>query len=122
MSIWRWIFSIVGVVVVIAILRTTAAQNVFGGIASTVSGWVTAVIDAPDRARLMSLQDRFMRNNMALKPHQTDYVFEVTGSIDDVRTFHDLYCVKKDKNPYLFGNNLMKFCADIQQSDILRID
>lgn len=119
MKIWRWIISIIGVVLIVATLRTTAAQNFFGGIAGTVGGWFTAVLDAPDRARLMALQDKFMRNNMSLKPHQTDYIFEVTASLDSVRTFYALYCVENDKNPYLFGNNLMKFCSDIQQSDIL---
>lgn len=119
MNIWRWIIAIVGVVLVVVVLRIGPAQNFFGGIASTFGGWISAILDAPERSRLMALQDRFMRNNMSLQPHQTDYVFEVTGSIESVKTFHQMYCVRKDKNPYLFGNNLMKFCSDIQQSGIL---
>jgi len=118
-KIWHWVLGIIGVILIVALFRTTAVQNIFGGASSTVSGWVTAILNAPDRARLMALQDKFLRNNMSLKPHQTDYVYEITGSIDKVRTFYRLYCVDKDKNPYLFGNNLMKFCSDIEQSDVL---
>jgi hypothetical protein len=67
----------------------------------------------------MALRDTFMRNNMALQPHQVDYVIEVTQSEESVNQFYGLYCAKEDKNPYMYGANLKKFCSDIQQSRLL---
>jgi hypothetical protein len=118
---WRWVIGAVGVVLVVLLVRSGPVQNIVGGISNATGGWFSALVDAPERSRLIALQDRFLRNNMSLQPHQTDYIFEVTDSIDELRKFHSLYCVKGDKNPYLFGNNLMKFCSDIQQTDILTV-
>jgi hypothetical protein len=59
---------------------------------------------------------------MSLKPHQTDYVFKVTSSINSVRSFNAMYCLSDDKNPYLYGNNLKKFCSDIEQTGILKVE
>jgi hypothetical protein len=109
----------VALVAVLFTLRAAITNDFFTGASNKVSGWVTAVLTVPERRLLTNLQDRFLRNNMALQPHQTDYVYEVTGSIDRVKVFYQLYCVQGDKNPYLFGNNLMKFCSDIQSSKVL---
>jgi hypothetical protein len=110
------------VAVLFWILQTSPSRAFFGGISATVSGWVSSLANAPDERKLKSLQERFLINNMSLKPHQTDYVYEVTSSIASVRRYHSMYCLTDDKNPYLFGNNRMKFCADIAQSDILPKD
>jgi hypothetical protein len=115
----RYVFAAIGVVAVVLLLRLAITNNFFGGVANTVSGWVNTALTASERRMLTSLQDSFLRNNMSLQPHQTDYVYKVTSSIDSVKNFHYLYCVNDDKNPYLFGNNLMKFCSDIQNSKIL---
>ena len=119
LTIWRWVIAIASVALIIWALQTSASVAFFSGISSTVSGWADAVFGASERRELRGLQDRFLINNMSLKPHQTDYIYEVTASFDNVRIFHEKYCVAKDKNPYLFGSNLMKFCSDIQQFKIL---
>ncbi|MFT5283038.1 MAG: hypothetical protein ACI94Z_001873, partial [Yoonia sp.] len=61
------------------------------------------------------------RNNMVLKTHQVDYVIEVTDSIEAIDRFYILYCVNKDKNPYIFGENLTKLCSEIEVSELLSI-
>ncbi|MFC4700437.1 hypothetical protein ACFO4O_09730 [Glaciecola siphonariae] len=119
MNIWRWIAGVLGVLLIIVALRMTYVQTFVGGAGETFSGWVDILMGAPERARLVKLQNAFLRNNMSLKPHQTDYVYEVTSSIDKVRLFYSRYCLADDKNPYLFGNNLMKFCSDINQTGVL---
>jgi hypothetical protein len=115
----RYAFIAVALVAVLFILRAAISNDFFTGVNNKVAGWVSAVLTVPERRLLTNLQDRFLRNNMALQPHQTDYVYEVTDSINSVKVFHQLYCVQGDKNPYLFGNNLMKFCSDIQSSKVL---
>jgi hypothetical protein len=116
---WRWIVAVIGVVLIVLVLQTSAVKSLFGGATQVVGTWVSSLMYAPERAKLMGLQDRFLRNNMSLKPHQTDYVYEVTQSIDRVRDFNRMYCISDDKNPYLYGNNLMKFCSDIEETGIL---
>jgi hypothetical protein len=115
----RYALIAVGVIAVFLLVRAAFVSDFFTGVNNKVSGWVSAVLNVPERRLLTNLQDRFLRNNMSLQPHQTDYVYKVTGSIDSVKVFYQLYCVKGDKNPYLFGNNLMKFCSDIQISKVL---
>nr|WP_136250451.1 hypothetical protein [Ningiella ruwaisensis] len=116
---WRWIVAIVSVICLALLLTTDTSKTFFAGVGGTINGWYDSLANVPERRQLTRLQTRFLHNNMSLKPHQTDYVYEVTSSLQSVRTFYDLYCVKGDKNPYLFGNNLMKFCSDIAQEQII---
>lgn len=113
------VLIIIQLIVIILILRTSYAQQFFSGVTETVTGWFQTVVDVPERSKIVKLRDRFMRNNMSLKPHQTDYVIEVTDTADKVNKFYKLYCIKKDKNPYIFGANLLKLCAEIEQSELL---
>lgn len=115
----RYAFIALALIAVILSVRVAISSDFFTGVNNKVSAWVSAALTVPERRLLTGLQNRFLRNNMALQPHQTDYVYKVTESIESVKVFHQRYCVQGDKNPYLFGNNLMKFCSDIQSSKIL---
>ncbi|WP_284217492.1 hypothetical protein [Agaribacter marinus] len=106
---------------IIWLLQTNWVQQLFSSTQTTISAWVTGVLTVPDRQKIASLRDAFMRNNMSLQSHQTDYVFEVTDTIQGIQRFHRLYCAGDDKNPYLFGRNLDKFCQEITSSGILPI-
>lgn len=113
------IIVIIQILLIVLFLRSEFAQHFFGGVAVIVVDWYETVVEVPERRKIMTLRDRFMRNNMALRPHQVDYVIGVTDSAETIAEFYTLYCVKKDKNPYMFGANLKKFCADIRTSDLL---
>ena len=115
----KTILIILQIALVIFILQTSTAQKFFSDAANTVTTWYQQIIDRPERSKIMKLRDRFMRNNMSLKPHQTDYVIDVTDTAEKINTFYNLYCVKKDKNPYVYGANLAKLCSDIEQSELL---
>lgn len=110
---------IIQIIILIVFLRSDFAQHFFGGIAHTVVQWYDSVVNVPERSKITALRDRFMRNNMSLKPHQVDYVLTVTDSSEEIDKFYQLYCVNKDKNPYIFGANLDKFCSDIKSSELL---
>ncbi|MFC3121211.1 hypothetical protein [Agaribacter flavus] len=116
---WRNIVVIVQILLIIWLLQTKWVQDMFSSVQLTLSDWVASVLTVPDRQKIASLRDSYMRNNMALQPHQTDYVFEVTDTIEGIQKFHTLYCKDGDKNPYLYGNNLRKFCSKIEESGIL---
>jgi hypothetical protein len=113
------IIIIIQILLLVLFLRTEFAQHFFGGAAAVVVGWYESVIEVPERRKIVTLRDRFMRNNLSLQPHQVDYVIEVTQSAESVNEFYLLYCIKDDKNPYMFGANLNKFCADISGSNLL---
>jgi hypothetical protein len=107
------------IVVLILFLRTEFAQHFFGGIATTIVSWYQNVVELPERSKIIVLRDKFLRNNMILRPHQVDYVIQVTDSAEEIERFHRLYCINKDKNPYIFGDTLDKLCSDIEDSELL---
>lgn len=113
------VIIIIQILIVIVFLQSSFAQHFFGDVANALKSWYTSIVEMPERSKINSLRDAFMINNMSLQTHQVDYVLEVTESVDKIEGFHRLYCVKKDKNPYIYGANLAKFCADIGSSGIL---
>lgn len=113
------IFVIIQIIVIIIFLRSSYAQYFFGDIGASVASWYESIADVPERSKITYLRDEFMRNNMALKPHQVDYVIEVTDSAEAINSFYATYCVKGDKNPYIYGANLAKLCEDIRGSELL---
>ncbi len=113
------IFILLQIALVIIFLRSSFAQHFFGGIAENLVQWYEDIVEVPERRKIMALRDTFMRNNMSLQPHQVDYVFDVTDTSEDINQFYTLYCEKDDKNPYMYGANLKKFCTDIQNSELL---
>lgn len=113
------ILIIIQVLLLILFLRSDFAQHFFGGVAVVVVDWYETVVEVPERRKIMTLRDKFMRNNMALASHQVDYVIEVTDSQESINEFYGQYCLSDDKNPYMYGANLKKFCADIATSDLL---
>ncbi len=113
------IIIIIQIVILIIFLRSSYAQHLFGDMALRVVSWYETVVEVPERSKIIALRDRFMRNNMSLSPHQFDYVIEVTDSAEKITRFHRIYCIEKDKNPYIFGKNLTKLCLDIEASELL---
>jgi len=113
------IIIIIQIVLLFIFLRSSFAQHFFGDIADSLVTWYESFVEVPERSKIGRLRDQFMRNNMSLKPHQVDYVIEVTDTTEKINNFHQLYCIKQDKNPYIFGANLRKLCADIEKSELL---
>ncbi|MDT0593388.1 hypothetical protein [Glaciecola petra] len=115
----KTIVLIIQIILLVLFLRSSFAQHFFGDAAKQVLTWFESVSSLPERQQIMTLRDTFMRNNMSLKPHQVDYVIEVTETVESINKFYQLYCVKDDKNPYIYGANLKKFCNDIADSELL---
>ena len=116
------IIIIIQILILIIFLQSSFAQHFFGGLADTIGKWYTSVVEVPERSKIVSLRDRFMRNNMSLQPYQVDYILDVTDSVQKIDKFYDLYCIHDDKNPYIFGDNLAKLCEDINESELLTLD
>ena len=106
---------------VVIFAQTSWVQTNVNRLLNSVGDLFDTMIEMPERSKLMKLRDDFMRNNMSLQPHQTDYVIEVTDTAQNLKQFHTLYCVRKDKNPYMYGRNLDTFCRLIEQSKVIDV-
>lgn len=110
---------LIQIILLVVILQSSFAQQFLGGVFQTVKQWYNQVVEVPDRRKIMQLRDTFMRNNMSLQPHQVDYVIDVTDTTKKLNTFYSTYCELDDKNPFIYGANLKKFCSDIRSSELL---
>lgn len=118
----KTIIIIIQMLILIIFLRSSFAQHFFGDIADTLVEWYDSVVEVPERSKINTLRDRFMRNNLSLQPFQVDYVLGVTDSVEKIDKFYYLYCIHDDKNPYIFGDNLSKLCKEMKDSELLTID
>lgn len=112
---WRTFVIIIEIIILIIVLRTSFVQYFLSDLQDTVSGWIELVIEIPEQQTLSTLREKFFYNNMSLQPHQTDYVLEVTSSKDELMEFKSLYCDGNDKNPFIYGTNLKRFCHHIEE-------
>lgn len=91
-------------------------QYFLSDIQDTVTVWIGSVVEIPEQKELSSLKERFFRNNMSLQPHQTDYVLDITENLEKLDAFNQSYCIKKDKNPFIYGPNLERLCDEIKKA------
>lgn len=113
---WRAFVIFIEVVILVIVLRTSFVQYFLSDIQQTVSGWIESVVDIPEQQALSTLRDKFFYNNMSLQAHQVDYVLDITESREKLESFRQFYCVKKDKNPFIYGPNLNRLCDQISNT------
>ncbi|MFQ3206111.1 MAG: hypothetical protein ACI9IT_000245 [Glaciecola sp.] len=114
---WRTFVIFIEIVILVIVLRTAFVQYFLSDIQQTVSGWIEAVVDIPEQQSLSVLREQFFYNNMLLQPHQTDYVLDITESKEKLESFRQFYCIKKDKNPFIYGQNLIRLCDQIESTE-----
>jgi hypothetical protein len=113
---WRAFVIFIEVVILVVILRTSFVQYFLSDIQQTVTAWIEAVIEIPEQQSLTAFRERFFYNNMSLQTHQVDYVLDITESREKLESFRQFYCVKKDKNPFIYGHNLHRLCDQIDNT------
>ena len=113
---WRALVIFIEVVILVVVLRTSFVQYFLSDIQQTVTGWIEVVIDIPEQQALSSLREKYFYNNMSLQPHQMDYVLDITESKEKLESFRQFYCIKKDKNPFIYGQNLVRLCEQIKDT------
>lgn len=115
-------FVVIAEIIVLSIvLRSSFVQYLFTDAQNTVSNWLVAIAEIPDKAELAKLNERVSPNFQAMRPYQKAYLDEVMQSRTGVNHFYDLYCMKGDKNPYISGASLRYFCTSIQQTQLLDV-
>lgn len=115
----RWIVGIIACLIFVMVLTNTQTQVAIKNTQQTVSEWFSLATKVPDLSKLNVLREEFLHNNLSLQPHQTDYVSEITSSVEELRKYYYLYCVKDDKNPFIYGANKIKLCKQIKQSSLI---
>jgi hypothetical protein len=43
-------------------------------------------------------------------------VLDITENKEKLESFRQFYCIKKDKNPFIYGQNLVRFCDQIEST------
>jgi hypothetical protein len=113
---WRTFVIFIEIVILVVILQTSFVQYFLSDIQATVSGWIVSVVDIPEQQALTAFRVKYFYNNMLLQPHQTDYVLDITESKEKLESFNQFYCVNQDKNPFIYGANLVRLCEQINKA------
>ena len=95
------------------VLSSSFVQYLFSDIHDNLSDWMTHIAQIPDRKTLDTLRERMVLETDQFSDQQRDYFNKITYSTDQVERFYKLYCLKKDKNPFIYGATLNKFCKEI---------
>ncbi|MDN4504439.1 hypothetical protein QX776_18665 [Alteromonadaceae bacterium BrNp21-10] len=101
------------VAILYLVLRSTFVQYLFKDIHDDLSDWMTDIAQIPHREALDTLRERMVLETNQFTDQQRDYFNKITYSTDQVERFYKLYCVQKDKNPFIYGATLNKFCKEI---------
>lgn len=115
----KWIGGLLVCLAFAVILTNTQTQIAIKSAQQSLGEWLSLVTKVPDISKLNMLREEFLHNNLSLQPHQTDYVSEITSSVEELRKYYYLYCVKNDKNPFIYGANKAKLCTQIEQSNLI---
>ncbi|MBC3765748.1 hypothetical protein [Neptunicella marina] len=106
---------IIEIAILYLILRSAFVQYMLTDVHKTLSDWMTEISQVHHRQTLEQLRGNMSGFTQQFSEAQLDYFNKVTYSPDQVLRFHDLYCVKKDKNPFIYGDSLKHFCSQIEQ-------
>lgn len=112
-SMRRKILLLVWILVLVLLFHSQTMHNFAQQIQSKAMATYDWATQVPDQRKLSRLREGFLHNNLKLQAHQVDYILEVTSNVESVLNFQRLYCQNDDKNPFIYGNNLVEFCAHI---------
>lgn len=104
------------------LLRTSFVQYWLSDIQVTVTGWITAVAEMPEQHELSLLKERLAPQIQNMSTAQQDYLDSVLKNRLSLQQFYQLYCVRGDLNPFIYGNNLQLLCNASRQSSLLTVN
>ena len=107
------------IVVLVMVLRSPFVQYFFSDIQQSLTDWMTELSMMEEKHELEELRASITPYLSDMREYQKDYVDEIIGDKAKLKSFHRLYCVAGDKNPYIYGVNLRYICSAIQRSRLL---
>jgi hypothetical protein len=111
---------LVEILVLIVFLRSDMAKYFLDDISGAITSAIDSLSGLPEKRELGKLRDSIESHSIDLSDAQRDYVAEITLTKDTLNRFYYLYCVNKDINPYIFGQNLVVTCGEIDRAGILK--
>lgn len=101
------------------LLRTAVVQFWLEDTHESLSDWFLELSKSGERLELNDLRESMRPLTESMKDYQQDYLLDVTQSKESVELFYQRYCQGKDKNPFIYGDKLNRFCGNIKSSKLL---
>ncbi|WP_416306663.1 hypothetical protein [Neptunicella sp. SCSIO 80796] len=106
---------IIEIALLYLLLRSSFVQYLLSDMHRTLSDWMTEISQVQDRQTLDQLRGSMSMETRQFNEQQLDYFNKITYSTEQVLRFENLYCIKKDKNPFIYGPTLTHFCGEINR-------
>lgn len=118
---YRSLVIVAEIIILVILLRSTFVQYLFSDVQLTLTNWLVEISQIPERAELNALKETVAPNFEAMRPFQKEYLDGVMSNKASLNHFYALYCMKGDKNPYIYGASLHYFCNAIQNTQLLTV-
>lgn len=115
----RTFIVFIEIALLVMVLRTSVVQYFFLDVQDSLSNWLIEVSQIAEKRELSELRENFSSNVSNFTEYQHEYIQDITANKASLSRFHQFYCVKKDKNPFVYGTNLQTLCTEIQRTHLL---
>ena len=115
----RKLLVFIEIAALVIVLRMPIVQDFLSSAQQTVTHWLITIEALPDKVALHDLREQSDGLYASMRPFQQDYFDSVTSSRQNVKHFHETYCLKDDKNPFISGDNRHQFCSYLSESPLL---
>lgn len=116
----RSLIIVLEIALLVIVLRSSFVQYFLSDMQNTVSNWLTEVSMVAERHELDTLRESFYPHLMDVREYQMDYINDITSDKAKLENFHRQYCVKGDKNPFVYGANLNLMCSAIKRTKLIK--
>ncbi|MBO1257012.1 hypothetical protein J3L16_15060 [Alteromonas sp. 5E99-2] len=113
-------YFVVFAAVLVAFFRSELAEDILISKNYSITQWFNQLSENAELKAIASFKEEVLASIPNFSEQQTSYVERIMEDKETLSVFHQRYCMQKDINPYVFGENLEKFCNLIEGSEILK--
>ncbi len=117
----NFFYFIVFAAVLVAFFRSELADDILISENYSITAWFNQLSENAELKAIASFKDDVMTSIPKLSGQQAEYVEHIMKDKETLTVFHQRYCQQNDINPYVYGENLEKFCRLIVDSEILHL-
>lgn len=115
----RYLIVFIEILILVLVLRTSYAQNVLLSTQVSFTSWLSGVTETVDKLAMSELHSALAAVMKNMRPYEIEYIDGLLSDKARLAAFHSMYCIQGDKNPYVYGDNLVEMCHKIKLSGIL---
>lgn len=108
------LFILVEIALLYMLFSAPFMQYLLSDVHQSLSNWMSDIAAIPERKTLQQLREKMLPERRNFSQQQAAYFDKITYSAEQVEHFYTLYCVNKDKNPFIYGPTLTQFCDEIR--------